>query len=115
MEQIKNIVDKYLQKLIDAGLNKIPGSIEIEMKDVGGETEDGWQTWLPIQSKVTEDEIAAFENQIELKLPQDYKIFLKHKYFYELLIGESSFCRHPINTWRAKQIQMIYETYPRQL
>ena len=112
VEQIKNIVNNYLQKIIVGGLNKTPIDVEIEMASLKSET--GWTTWLPIASKVTDEDIKAFESQIEIKLPEDYKTFLKHKHFYELFIGEASFCSHPINTWRAKQIGMIYESYPRQ-
>jgi len=37
---------------------------------------------------------------------------LKHKHFYELHIYEASFCRHPINTWKSKIIDMVFDGYP---
>jgi len=111
---IKNIIDTYLKKLIDVGLNKFPGKIETEMSDPNQDKNEEWYIWFPIESKVTDSEIEEIEGRIGHKFPDDYKTFLKHKHFYELQISEASFCKHPVNTWRASLIEMIFEGYPKE-
>ncbi|MFD2562644.1 SMI1/KNR4 family protein [Aquimarina rubra] len=71
-----------------------------------------WNNWFPIPSTVTDIELVELEKEIGHKLPESYKQFLKHKHFYDLYIGECSFCAHPINTWRAKIMEMIFDGYP---
>lgn len=109
---IKDIIDTYLKKWVDIELNKLPGQIETEMSDPSQDKKEEWRIWFPIDSKVTGDEIDEIEGRIGYKLPDDYKTFLKHKHFYELHISEVSFCRHPVNTWRAKLTEMIFDGYP---
>ncbi|GAB4056506.1 SMI1/KNR4 family protein [Spirosoma litoris] len=109
---IKEIIDKHLNKWVATGLNHLPMSIEKEMADANQNEDEEWRIWLPIPSKVTDQEIKDFEDQIGYKLPDTYKIFLKHKHFYELQIWQASFCRHPVNIWRAAQVRMIFDGYP---
>jgi hypothetical protein len=109
---IKDIIDTYLKNWVDIELNKHPGQIETDMSDPSQDKKEEWRIWFPIDSKVTDYEIEEIEVQIGYKLPDDYKTFLKHKYFYELHISEVSFCRHPVNTWRAKLIEVIFDGYP---
>lgn len=111
-QTIKTIIDTYLSKLVDFELNKLPGGIETEMSDPSQDKKEEWRTWFPVDSKVKDYEIEEIEERIGYTLPDDYKIFLKHKHFYELHISEVSFCSHPVNTWRAKLTEMIYEGYP---
>lgn len=111
-QTIKNIVDFYLKRCIDNELNILPIKIEPEMADPNQDKNEEWQTWLPIDSKVTDAEIDEMENRIGYKFPNDYKTFLKHKHFYELQISEASFCEHPVNTWRASLSEMIFDGYP---
>ena len=111
-QTIKNIIDTHLKKLVDIKLNMLPGQIETEMSDPNQDKKEEWRTWFPIDSKVTDDEIQEIVGRIGFKLPEDYITFLKHKHFYELRISEVSFCRHPVNTWRAKLTEMIFEGYP---
>jgi hypothetical protein len=108
---IEQIIDTCLQKWIDAGLNKLPMDIDPEM--AGEKDKEGWTTWFPIDSKVTDAEIEDFEEQIGYSFPADYKRLLKHKHFYELNISEASFT-HPANTWRRAHVGLIYEGYPRE-
>ncbi|MGN6178553.1 MAG: SMI1/KNR4 family protein [Mucilaginibacter sp.] len=111
---IENIIDTYLQKLIDAGINATPDKVESKMSAPGDEGEDGWYKWMPIASTVTDEEIAAFEIRLGHKLPADYIAFLKYKHFHELMIAEASFCQHPVNTWMASLSDMIFNGYPRE-
>ena len=111
-QTIKSIIDTYLKKWVEIELNKLPIYIEPEMADPNQDKKEEWRIWFPIDSKVTDSEIAEFESRLGHKLPIDYKTFLKHKHFYELQISEVSFCKHPINTWRAKQTEMIFDGYP---
>ena len=110
-KKIKDIIDTYLKKWVDLELNKLPGQIETEMSDPSQDKKEEWRIWFPIDSKVTDDEIEEIEGRISYKLPDDYKIFLKHKHFNELHISEVSFCRHPVNTWIAKLTEMIFDGY----
>ncbi|HEY0669531.1 MAG TPA: SMI1/KNR4 family protein [Sphingobacteriaceae bacterium] len=111
-QTIKNIIDTYLKKWVDIELNKLPIQIETEMSDPTQDKSEEWRIWFPIESKVTEGEILEIESRIGYELPDDYKTFLKHKHFYELHISEVSFCRHPVNTWRARLTEMIFDGYP---
>lgn len=111
-QTIKNIINTYLIKWVDIGLNKLPVQIETEMSDPSQDKKDEWRIWLPIDSIITDDEIEEIEERIGYRLPVDYKTFLKYKHFYELHISEVSFCRHPVNTWRARLTEMIFDGYP---
>ncbi|HEV8512419.1 MAG TPA: SMI1/KNR4 family protein, partial [Cyclobacteriaceae bacterium] len=111
-QAIRSIIDTYLKKRVDIELNKLPIQIEIEMSDPNQDKTEEWRIWHPIDSKVTDSEIEEIQDRIGHKLPDDYKTFLKHKHFYELHISQVSFCRHPVNTWRAQLTKMIFEGYP---
>lgn len=111
---IKGIIDIHLKRLEDAGLNKLPAAIEAEMADPDQDRNEECQIWHPIPSKVTDPELEELEQEVGHKLPGDYKTFLRHKHFYELQISEVSFFSHPVNTWRAKQIDNIFHGYPRE-
>ena len=110
-QTIKAIIDTYLKKEVDSGFNRLPIEIEPEMADSNQTKEEEWRIWFPIDSKVTDSEIEEFENRIGHKLPRDYITFLKHKHFYELCISEMTFCYHPVNIWRAKLTEMIFNGY----
>ena len=111
---IEEIVNRHLQKWADLQLNKLPTHIEPEMADPTQEQSEEWRTWIPIKSKVTDEEIRDFEEQLGHRLPDSYKTFLKHKHFYDLQISEVSFCSHPVNIWRRKQVDKIFDGYPRE-
>ena len=111
-EVIKSIIDKYLKKWVDKGLNKLPGQIEVEMSDPNQDKKEEWRIWFPIDSKVSDNEIDEIERKIGHKLPNDFKTFLKHKHFYNLHISDVSFCGHPINSWGEKFTKMIFDSYP---
>ena len=113
-EIIKDIIDSHLKKWGDLQMNKLPGHIEAEMADPDQDKSEEWRTWTPIDSKVTDKEIQDFEEQIGHRLPDTYKVFLKHKHFYDLQISEVSFCSHPVNIWRSKQVDRIFDGYPRE-
>lgn len=111
---MEKIIDKYLDELISIELNKLPGEIVPEMSDPNQDKNEEWRIWNPIQSRVTDEEIEEFESRLGYKLPESYKKFLKHKHFYELQIGECSFCEHPSGIWRASLSEMIFDGYPRE-
>lgn len=69
---IENIIDKHLDYEIRNQLNSKPGEVHLEMRDLTQDDSEEWKTWLPIDSKVTDEEISDFENQIGYKLPEDY-------------------------------------------
>ena len=111
---MKKIIDEYLYELISIELNKLPGEIVPEMSDPNQDKNEEWKIWNPIQSKVTDEEIEEFESRLGHNLPESYKEFLKYKHFYELQIGECSFCEHPARIWRASLSEMIFDGYPRE-
>lgn len=111
---MEQIIDKYLKDLVDSELNKLPVKIEPLMADVDQEADEEWRTWLPIPSRVTDEEIEEIESRIGHKFPQSYRRFLKHKHFYQLDISECSFCPHPVHTWRGSLSAMIFDGYPRE-
>src|SRR5687767_12127678 len=108
----KEIIDKHLQKFINLELNMIVGKVEVEMADPAQPINEEWQTWFPLQSKVSDSEIIELENRIGYKLPESYIEFLKYKHFYELHIAECSFYRHPVNKWKDSLLKNIYNTWP---
>jgi len=110
---ITDNVDTYLKSTLDRNLNKKLGSIELEMTAPGQDGLKEWKQWLPISSKVTDEEIKEFEVSIGYKLPGDYKLFLKHKHFYDLYIAEASFCSHAVNKWQASLTKFMLEEYPK--
>ena len=111
---MEKLIDKYLDELVAIGLNQLPGEIVPEMADPNQDEKEEWRVWLPIQSRVTDDEIKEFELRLGHALPETYKRFLKYKHFYELEIGECSFCEHPSGNWRASLSEMIFDGYPRE-
>ena len=73
-QTIKNIVDNYLDKLVEDELNALPIHIEPEMAGPSldeEEDDEEWQTWLPIDSKVTDEEIEELESRVGYKFPHD--------------------------------------------
>lgn len=108
------ILEKHLKKIVSIGLNKLPISIEPEMADSTQPPDEEWRIWHPMPSKVSDDEIANFENQLGHKLPKTYQNFLKFQHFYELYIGECTFASHPVNSWRSSLTEMIFDGYPRE-
>ena len=108
------IIDKYLDELISTELNKLPGQIVSEMSDPNQDKNEEWRIWNPIQSTVTDEEIKELESRFGHNLPESYKKFLKYKHFYELQIGECSFCEHPAGIWRTSLSEMIFDGYPRE-
>ena len=111
---ITTIVDYYLEKWIKLNLNAIPEEVESLMIDPNQDPNEEWQKWLPIESRVNDDDVDEFEGRLGHKLPPDYILFLKHKHFYELNISEASFCPHPVNTWRKDLSEMIFHGYPKE-
>ncbi len=113
-EEIAAIVDKHLAKLVNAKINNIVGSVEPEMVAPSNYPQSEWQSWLPVNSTVTSDEILEIEGRFGIKFPADYIAFLSHKHFYDLCISEAEFCWHPIRTWRKYLTDMSFSGYPRE-
>lgn len=68
---MKHIIDTYLKKLVDTGLNSLPVDIEPEMADPDQDENDEWHSWLPVDSKVSNAEIEEIEGRIGHKFPDD--------------------------------------------
>lgn len=111
MSAFLQIIDNYLQQLLDSELNATPGEVAPEMFEKGPDAE-GWTTWKPIASTVMDAELAELEKTIGYPLPESYKNFLKHKHFYELYIDQASFNKHTIRTWRQEITDRIFDSWP---
>ena len=113
---IITIIDRHLKSWLEKGLNSLPEEIEPEMANPNEPPNDeGWQNWYPISSMVTDSEIESLEKALNVLLPNSYKIFLKHKHFYELYISEAHFSGHQIRYWKRHLLEMAFEGYPREL
>ncbi|KAF2081961.1 SMI1/KNR4 family protein [Flavobacterium sharifuzzamanii] len=110
-EIIKKIIDLNLNNLIEFNGNILPQKIELEMADPNQDNSEEWKTWFPVASTVTDDEIEELQNQIGCEFPEDYKMFLKYKHFYELHISEASFFEHPINSWKMSLVEKIFHEH----
>jgi len=42
------------------------------------------KSWKPIEADISDNEIEYLEKYFAIKLPEDYKEYLKYKYFYEI-------------------------------
>lgn len=109
---MEKIIDKYLNEIVSLEINSLPGKVEREMADKETDDSGEWNNWYPIESTVSHSDLLGIEQQIGYKLPDSYKRFLKYLHFYELYIAECSFCSHPIRTWRAELMEMIFDGYP---
>lgn len=109
---MKEIINKYLTEIVSNEINSLPSEIEPEMAEKNANKNEEWKKWFPIPSTVKDFELTEFEKDIGYKLPESYKQFLKTTHFYELYINECSFCSHPINIWRSKLMEMIFNGYP---
>lgn len=110
-----DIIDKYLERWRKLEANKIPiERIEPEMANPNEDFTVEWKTWLLIKSKVKQEEIDELEETIGYPLPKSYREFLQHRHFYDLQIGEASFCRHEVNGWRSSQTDLVFRSYPRE-
>jgi len=112
---ITGIIDRYLQKWIDMGLNKMPVGVEPEMADTAGEDEEGYTTWYPINSTITDEEIGELEVALGHALPPSYKVFLKHKHFYEIYIDEAHFDKQEIRGWKTNLTRKTFDSWPQEL
>ncbi|MFC2613837.1 MAG: SMI1/KNR4 family protein [Eikenella corrodens] len=108
---IPTIIDKHLDKIVSRQLNALPRNIASEMRSDQVCEDEDWFFWLPIASKVSDEEIAQWEDRTKHPLPQSYRTFLKHKHFYELPISEASFFEHPIHTWQASLAEVVFSEY----
>ncbi|CAA9200221.1 SMI1/KNR4 family protein [Flavobacterium collinsii] len=105
---IKRIIDAHLGRFVEDQGNVLPAEIELEMADPIQDKNEEWRVWFPVDSKVTDNEIKELEKQLGCEYPEDYKIFLKHKHFYELHISEASFFEHSINNWKISLTEIIF-------
>ena len=108
------VVDRSLQRLMQAGLNAVPLPVHPLMaaSQPSIYADDGYENWLPIASTVTDEQLVAFEATIGYSLPPAYKAFLHYKHFYDLYIGEAEFFTHPVDDWLAQLQYQVLEMWP---
>src|SRR5689334_12166952 len=113
--RITSIVDKHLQKIIEKEMNFLPMEIAIEMRGSGKGLSPDWNEWLPVKSHVTSVQLNELERTIGYSLPASYRQFLQYKHFYELMIDEVNFCRHSSDKWQEDILELVFNSYPREL
>ena len=59
-----------------------------EMIDKSIETEEDYIGWRAIPSTITKEDLAILELDLNCKLPESYKAFLRYKYFLELRLSD---------------------------
>lgn len=56
--------------------------------------------WKPINSEITDQDIDELENHYSIKLPDDYKYYLKYKHFYQIFYSlDIKLYPNPKGTW----------------
>ncbi len=110
---MKELIDTALAYWESEELNCHPGDIPKEM--ITSKTEDDWNYWKAIESKVTDEEIKELEEYLNVTFPPTYVELLKYKHFIELQIGEVSVLPHPSFGWRASITDAVFGGYPREL
>lgn len=108
-EQVKAVIDKYLNEWKEMGLNLF---ISTQYKDMIAGTNELGTTWKPIDSTVTTEQLEELEETIRHQLPASFKDFLKYKHFIELHIGEIEFFSHPTNDWQKSILYPVFNGYP---
>lgn len=96
------MVDRCLQWLIDHQGNNWPLPVHPAMASAQPSpfADEEYESWLPIASTVTDQQLDDLETALGHSLPADYRRFLQHKHFYELMIGGAEFFSHPIDDWQ---------------
>lgn len=62
-ETIERIFETHLDQWLEKGLNQRPFIIETEML-APIQDENEWQCWIPIKSKVSDEDLIEFEKEI---------------------------------------------------
>lgn len=72
------------------------------------------KSWKPIEANIYDGEIEELEKYFAIKLPEDYKEYLKYKYFYEIYWNlDIKLYPKPKNTWSdiLKKINEKFKEY----
>ncbi len=85
MKQLLDIVDERLDWWVSRRLNTLPVFVPPDMAT--GESDGDWKVWIPVQSRVTDQDLEEVENKLGCKLSPQYRALLRHKHFMELQIG----------------------------
>lgn len=112
MNTLLQLVDETLDRWIAQKGNFIPGPVPDDM--AGGPGSGGWNSWLPIGSRVTDEQLARLAAEIGVSFPRQYQQILKHKHFIDLHIGSVSFIAHPSVGWQDCLKKDILDGWPRE-
>ena len=106
-ELVHEYVESSLASLKASGLMKLPSvNVPKEMRDDSITPQDDWVGWKAMPSTVTERDLDSIEQEINLRFPPAYRIFLRYKHFCELG-GPIRFFPHPIHTWK----KILFDNY----
>jgi SMI1/KNR4 family protein SUKH-1 len=107
---IPRFVDAALAKLRGADMMRLPlPKMPSEMHDTSIAPSNDWIGWKAIPSTVTDLQLDALEEDLELRYPPLYRDFLQFKHFYELgsLVR---FVEHPVDAWE-KNLREAYQAW----
>jgi hypothetical protein len=108
-----HLVDTALDSWVAEGANFIPGVVPAEMS--GGQSRDGWHSWIPVDSRVTDSQLAELAADLGVSLPRQYQEILRHRHFLDLYIGRVSFVSHPSVGWQDAIKRAVLGGWPREL
>ena len=122
MELIKRVIDRYFKFVDERNGNlflaaAIPASMVDEVRALEKGKGSEWTYWLAIESTVSARDLGQLEQFFGRSLPASYKLFLQHRHFVELELGERSisfFKNRPgslLSDVRA-QVEANYEDLP---
>lgn len=109
---MKAIIDHHLESLRESGLNRLPSEIPVLMRTDTYDQNEEWNSWKPIPSLATDEEVLEFESRLKYKLPESYIELIKYKHFLEFQIDECELFGLPVGTWRASLSSAIWDGYP---
>lgn len=108
---ITDLIDASLARWEELKANSLPGEVPEAMRT--GESEDDWTFWKPINSTVTDSDIAEMNEMLGVELSPQYVELLRHKHFMELQFGEISILPHPVGSWKASIRKAVFKGWPK--
>jgi len=113
MNIIEHVVDKYFDFKEELGGNPIMDEVVPKVMVGGKHIKLNLSNWKAIESTISNVEIESLEEYYNHKLPKSYILFLKHKHFLELHLGEYGigFFKNMPKTILKDTLQIISEQY----
>ena len=111
---METIIKKHLERHIERELNYTQEDVDYKMSVNSKEEDEGYYSWVPIDSNVTDQEINVLETQLGFKLPKSFTNFIQFKFFYHLRIAECTFTPNTPENWNNNILEIVFDGYPRE-